>query len=300
MSLKDLTNVHSRRNTKWVQDDVNWSSVGKEWHIFRGHNSRDNSLVTVASCHLVTNHQLSLLGNVNLNGHVRPGRKLIARDLEKWLFGSVADQSIALLRLLVNVVDRRREVLVAAKDFNVNNRSLFTVRNSERYVPGFFSLLTKDRDNQSLFSGHFYLTLRSNLTNENVFRSNFSTDSDNSVLVEVLQSIFTDVRNVASDFLRSELGVNRFGLVALDVDRGVNVVLNNSITNEDRVLIVVTVPRHKRDNHVLTKSELSVVNTRSVGKGITLQNVLTKANHRSLSETGRLVRLHHVHQMINV
>ena len=103
--LQDLADVHSARNAERVENDVDRGAVGKERHVLHGKNLGDDSLVAVASRHLVADHQLSLLGGVDLNRHVRAGRQLVARNLEQGLVGAVADQSLALLGFLINVVD---------------------------------------------------------------------------------------------------------------------------------------------------------------------------------------------------
>ncbi len=56
----------------------------------------------------------------------------------------------------------------------------------------------------------------------------FGADIDDAGLVEVLQRLFRDVRNVAGDFLRPELGVAGHHLEFLDVDRGEDVVAARS------------------------------------------------------------------------
>ena len=65
MRFKHLTNVHSAWNTKWVQDDVNRSSVFHIWHVFDWEDLGDNTLVAVTSCQLVAHADLALLRNIN-------------------------------------------------------------------------------------------------------------------------------------------------------------------------------------------------------------------------------------------
>ena len=67
MGLEYLTDVHSARNTKWVQDDVNRSTVCHVRHVGLRKNLRDNTLVTVTSGQLVAHADLALLRNENLD-----------------------------------------------------------------------------------------------------------------------------------------------------------------------------------------------------------------------------------------
>ena len=67
MGFKNLTDVHSARNTEWVQDDVNRSTVCHVRHVGLRKNLRNNTLVTVTSGQLVAHADLALLSNENLD-----------------------------------------------------------------------------------------------------------------------------------------------------------------------------------------------------------------------------------------
>ncbi len=68
-----------------------------------------------------------------------------------------------------------------------------------------------------------------------------------------------DVGNVARELLLAQLGLADFDLELLDVDRGVGVVLDQPLADDDGVLEVVAVPRHERDQHVAAQRQLAVV-----------------------------------------
>src|SRR3546814_6481846 len=61
-------------------------------------------------------------------------------------------------------------------------------------------------------------------------------DANDARLVEVLQGLFADVRDVLRDLFLAELGVAGDALELLDVDRGEHVVLGDALGDEDRVL----------------------------------------------------------------
>ena len=84
-------------------------------------------------------------------------------------------------------------------------------------------------------------------------------------LVEIAKHVLADVRDVTRDLFGPELGIAGLDLELLDVDRRVVVVLNEPLGNEDRVLKVVTTPRHERHQHVTSECELAAVGTRPVG-----------------------------------
>ena len=68
------------------------------------------------------------------------------------------------------------------------------------------------------------LALGGYLAHQNIAGTHFGAHTDNTALVQFLEDIFTHVGNIPGDLLRSELGVSGFDLIFLDVDRGVNIV----------------------------------------------------------------------------
>jgi hypothetical protein len=73
------------------------------------------------------------------------------------------------------------------------------------------------------------------------------------------ERFLADVRDVAGDLLRPELGVAGGDLELLDVDRGEDVFLTMRLGDEDRVLEVVAAPRHEGDEHVAAQGQLAAV-----------------------------------------
>ena len=95
-------------------------------------------------------------------------------------------------------------------------------------------------------------------------------DADDAALVEIAQRVLADVGDVAGDLFRPELGVAGFDLELLDVDGGVVVVADQLFGDEDRVLEVVTAPRHEGDEHVTAEAELALLRAGTVGDDLTL------------------------------
>ena len=90
--------------------------------------------------------------------------------------------------------------------------------------------------------------------------------------VEVAQRFFTDVWNIACDFFRPKLCIARQTSEFFDVDRCEDVVTHNTLGDQDRVFEVVAVPRHKRDEHVFTKRQLTHIRGRTVSNNVALWN----------------------------
>src|SRR3546814_9067095 len=71
----NLSQVHTRRHTQWIQNNIHRTSVFQEWHIFFTYDTGHDALVSVAACHLISYLQLPLLGNIDL-GHLDDARKI--------------------------------------------------------------------------------------------------------------------------------------------------------------------------------------------------------------------------------
>ena len=78
MGFQDLADVHSARHAERVQHDVDRATVGQVRHVFHRHDARDNTLVAVASRHLVADLQLALTKHVHLDQARDTGRKFVA------------------------------------------------------------------------------------------------------------------------------------------------------------------------------------------------------------------------------
>src|SRR6478736_748616 len=140
-----------------------------------------------------------------------------------------------------------------------NDRALHARRNAQRGVAHIGSFLAEDGAQKLFFRRHRAFTLRRDLADENVAGVHFRSDIDDACFVEVLERLFRYVRDVAGDFLRTELGVARHHLEFLDVDGREHVVLHDPLGEQDRVLEVVAVPWHERDEHVAPKREFTQI-----------------------------------------
>ena len=107
------------------------------------------------------------------------------------------------------------------------------------------------------------------LADQDVAGYDLGADADDPALVEVGQHLLADVGDVAGDLLGTQLRVPGVHLVLLDVDRGEHVLLHQTLGQDDRVLVVVALPRHERDQQVASERHLAVVGARTVGDDLT-------------------------------
>ena len=98
------------------------------------------------------------------------------------------------------------------------------MRQAQARVLNLARLLTEDRAEQALLCRQLGLALGRDLADEDVAGLDLGADVDDAVLVEVLEALLADVRDVARDLLGTELGVARLDLVLLDMDAGEDVV----------------------------------------------------------------------------
>ena len=97
VGLEDLSDVHSGRHAERVEHDVHRTSVGQERHVFLGHDAGNDTLVAVASGHLVADRDLALLGQVDLHELDDARRQLIRlQDAVDALFRLLLDASPSL------------------------------------------------------------------------------------------------------------------------------------------------------------------------------------------------------------
>src|SRR5439155_1234757 len=90
-------------------------------------------------------------------------------------------------------------------------------------------LRTEDRAEQALLGRQLGLALRRDLAHQDVALLDLGADVHDAALVQVAERVVRDVRDVAGDLLGTQLRFARLGLVLLDVDRGVHVLLDHAL-----------------------------------------------------------------------
>ena len=166
---------------------------------------------------------------------------------------------------------------VAVEDADFDDRAVGARRHAHGRVADVGGLFAEDGAQKLFFRRHRAFALRRDLADQDIARLNFGADIDDAGFVEVLQRFFRNVRNVARDFFRTELGVARHDLEFLDVDRGEHVVGDDTLGQQDRVLVVVAVPRHERDERVAAERQIAEIGRRTVGDDVALVDLVAHA-----------------------
>ena len=266
--LEDLADVHPARHAERVEDDVDRGAVRQEGHVLRGEDLGDDALVAVAAGHLVADADLALLGDRH------------------------ADQP----------VDARLQVVVelATELADLDDLAALAVRQAERAVLHLARLLAEDRPQEALLGGQLGLALRRDLADQDVAGADLGADVDDALLVEVLEGLLADVGDVAGDLFGPELRVARLDLVLLDVDAGEQVVLDEAVADDDRVLVVAALPAHERHEDVAAEGELAHLGRARVGDRLPGEDARADVDDRTLVDARALVRADELEQLVLV
>ena len=189
---------------------------------------------------------------------------------------------------------------VAVEDTHFDNSTEVTWLHAQRCVANIRRLLAKDGAQKLFFWRHWAFALRRDLTDQNVARLHVRTDVNDARLVEVAQRFFTDVWNVARDFLWAKLRVTSGNFEFFDVHRSKDVVARDTLGDQDGVFVVVAVPRHEGDDYVLTERQFTHIGGRTIGNHFALHNAVTHFHQRTLVDAGVLVGPLELAQTIDV
>src|SRR3989344_707280 len=170
-----LSQVHTGRNAERSQNDVHRIPVLVVWHVFFGKHARDDAFVAVATGELVSD------GN---------GAQL--RDFYMHTRDDAAFQLVAVLA---------REYLDA------DNAAAFPSFHPKRCVFHVLRLFTEDGVEEALFRGQLRLAFRGHFSDQDIARTHFRADADDSFFIQIAELEFADVRDVVRRYFGPELRV---------------------------------------------------------------------------------------------
>ena len=84
------------------------------------------------------------------------------------------------------------------------------------------------------------------------------------------------------------------------MNAGIDVFFNQTLIQQNRVLEVVPMPRHERDDHVPPQGQFTIVCTRTVGNHGSFRNTLPNMDDRLLIHAGSVIGTHEFTQIIDV
>src|SRR5688572_20764026 len=187
------------------------------------------------------------------------------------------------LLLLLRLVD------AAGEPLDVEHDALRAGGDVQGVVLHVLAGAAEDRVEELLLGGELGLALRGHLPDEDVAGDDPRADAHDAGLVQVAERLLRDVRDVARELLAPELRLADLRLELVDVDGGVDVVLEQALADDDRVLEVVALPRHEGHEDVLAQRELAVVRRGAVRQHVALADLLAGLDAGLLVQAGALV-----------
>ena len=133
------------------------------------------------------------------------------------------------------------------------------------------------------------LTLGSDLTYQNVAAFNESTNTNDPHFIKIAKAFLSNVGNLTGDFLRTQLGLTGFNLVFLDMNRGVEIIGNQTLADEQGILVVVSLPGHVGDQNVLSQRNFPAFTSGTIRQNLSDNDRITVANDWTLVQASVLV-----------
>ena len=125
----------------------------------------------MASCHLISYGNFSLLCNINANSLIYTGCQLVT--------------------------------VFTGENLGIHNDTILTMRHLQGSISYLSGLLSKNCTKQSLLCRKLSLTLGCNLTYQNIACTNLSSNADDTSVIQILQRIITYTRHITGNFLRT-------------------------------------------------------------------------------------------------
>jgi hypothetical protein len=206
-------------------------------------------------------------------------------------------------RLLVVAVRARRSIssrsichralvllhAVAVEDAHFHDRAEVTRRHAHGRVAHVRGLFAEDGAQQLFFRRHRAFALGRDLADQDVARPHFGADIDDARLVEVFSAsspTFGMSRVISSGPSLVSRAITSNSSMWMEVNTSSRTML---LGEKDRVLVVVAVPGHERDEHVAAERQVAQIGRRTVGDDVALADHVTDAHQRTLVDAGVLV-----------
>ena len=105
----------------------------------------------------------------------------------------------------------------------------------------------------------------------------------------VIDGVITDIGKVAGDFFRTLLGLTCFRLLRLDMNRSINIFLDQLFVEQDSVFVVIAFPGHETDQRIAAQTDFTHFRAGTIGEEVTLLNLLAGTDNGTLVDAGALV-----------
>ena len=170
----------------------------------------------------------------------------------------------------------------------------------QRCVSDFSRFFTKDGTQQTFFRRQLRLALRCHFSDQDIPRADLGADTDNTALIQILQGIFADTRNISCDLFRSQLRISGFCFVFFNMNGRINVFLYETLAQQDSILVVISFPCHKSDQRILSEGQLTLAGGRSVRDHLSGFHTVIFVYNRLLIVAVALIASREFRQMVHI
>ena len=188
----------------------------------------------------------------------------------------------------------------AREHLHVNHGAAHAGRHTQRSIFHIRRFFAENRTQQFFFGCELGFAFGRYFADQYVAGFHFCTDIDNAAFVQTVLHFFGQVRNIACDVFRTQLGIACHYVQFFNVDRRIAVVRSHFLANQNRVFVVVAVPRHEGDGHVLTERKFAQIGGRTVGNQIAALQHIAFVHGRTLVDVSGLVGTCEFHQIVNI
>src|SRR5690625_2727508 len=110
----------------------------------------------------------------------------------------------------------------------------------------------------------------------------FGTYTYNTSFIEITGGLFTHIGDLSGELFLTSLCIPDLLFKFRDVDRCVDILLYNLFTDDNRVLKVISSPRHERHEHISAKCQFAILSSSSFCYLLTLYNLVANAYNSTL------------------
>ena len=146
---------------------------------------------------------------------------------------------------------------LAAEDLDVDHGAFDARRAVKRSVANVAGLFAEDGAQQFFFRRQRRFALGRDFADQDIARPDGRADANDAAFIQVAKERFADIGNVARDLFGTELGVARFDFELFDVNRGVVILFDQLLADQDGVFEVVTAPGQEGDQNVAAQGQLA-------------------------------------------
>lgn len=121
-----------------------------------------------------------------------------------------------------------------------------------------------------LFRRKLAFGFRSDLSYDDISSLDYGSDPDNTVLIQILELIHRNSRDIIRRLFRPEFRISHLYLIFFDLDRGELIIFHEPLGYHDRIFIVISFPWHERYSQILSQRHLAFDGTWSLCDKISL------------------------------